>query len=254
MVIYASTKLKGVFFMKNTNLHPAAIKSIDGIDCIDIDNLPMKHVNHKFKSRNINWTNLLMLVDISHQSKRYSTLVIEKHMNCYQLRDSTTTIINRQLDKECLLNDKLCNSICTELSISNKRPIIHSQASLLPLQARKNSRCRSWINANLVDYTVSGRQSNSVFLYTPDDSIYIKINERPSYLKKKFSDIQKVQLFILDIRNHFDLISAEVGKSISNNPNNRQACRYGFSEEIYRRIIYNMAKEIYLSNHTNKKD
>lgn len=246
--------LERSFFMHKTNLNQAAIKKIDGIDCIDIDHLPMKYVNHKFKSRNVNWSNLLMLVDISRQSKKYATLVIEKNMNCYQLYDSTTTIINHQLEKECFLNDKLCNSICNELSISNKRPIIHSQASLLPLQSRNNSRYHSWINTNLVDYTVSGRQSNSVFLYTPDENIHIKINERPSYLKKKFNDIQKIQLFIIDIRNHFDLISAEIGKSISNNPNTTPACRYGFTEQHYRRFIYSFAEEIYLSSSQNKKD
>lgn len=246
--------LERSFFMYKTNLNPAAIKTIDGIDCIDIEHLPMKYVNHKFKSRNVNWSNLLMLVDTSRQSKRYATLVIEKNMNCYQLYDSTTTIINHQLEKECFLNDKLCNSICNELLISNKRPIIHSKASLLPLQSRNNSRYHSWINTNLVDYTVSGRQSNSVFLYTPDENIYIKVNERPSYLKKKFSDIQKIQLFILDIRNHFNLISAEVGKSISNNPSNDPACRYGFTEDNYKNVIYYLSQEIYLSTQPNKKD
>lgn len=245
MLFYASKIYqRGALFLKKTNLHPDAIKQIDGIDCIDVDHLPMKYVRHKFKYHRIDWNRLLMLVDISHRCKRYSTLVIEKDMHCYQLYDSTTALINHRLEQECFLNEKLSNSLCNTLAISNKRPIVNSQASLIPLQARNKSRCHSWVNTNLVDYTVSGYQSGTVFLYTPDEDIYIKINERPLYLKKKFEDVQQIILVILDIRKHFDLISQNIGAVVSNNPMANPQCRFGRGKSFYKTILKNYAEEL----------
>lgn len=240
--------------MYNTNLNHAAIKQIDGIDCIDIDNLPIKYVNHKFKSRNVNWSKLLILVDISHASKKYATLVIEKHFTCYLLRDSTDSIINQRTAKECLLTKVFSDSIADVFNISNKRPIIHSKASLLPLQTRNHSRHHSWINANLVDYSISGRQSNSVFIYTPDDTIYIKVSERPSYLKKKFAEVQQMQLALLGMLSSLNICCREISQSVSNNPNDNPACRYGIPKEKLQQFILTFAKKFYLTNQENKKD
>lgn len=98
--------------MNETNLKNEAIESKDGTTFVDVDKLPISLVNHRFNFKQINWRELLMLVDVYDRSKRYATMVIENGFNFYLLKSSTTALINKKLQMECMLHKHFNRSIC----------------------------------------------------------------------------------------------------------------------------------------------
>lgn len=230
--------------MDKNNLTASIINHDNDTYYIDLDKLKVSHVKHRFKQRNLNWNDVLMLIDVSNKSKRFATLVIERDINCYLLRDSTTAIINQQMKVECSLRKEVSDGICEVIGLSNKFPIVHSGASLIPLPAKNKSRCQSWINANIVDYVLDAKAPHSIYLYCADQPVYLKIDISYSYLKHKYEEIYQLQAALLEINRHINYSIKSIQQSIGSNIFSSQHIGYGLEKTTLEQIFEKIAENI----------
>ncbi|KOY78575.1 hypothetical protein RZ75_10750 [Apilactobacillus kunkeei] len=240
--------------MNETNLKKEAIESKDGTTFVNVDKLPISMVNHRFNFKQINWHDLLMLVDVYDRSKRYSTMVIEKGFNFYLLKSSTTALINKKLQMECMLHKHFNRSVCEELHIKNKFPILTTEASLIPLPSSHKTRSYSWFNANLLSYCIPYSTDKFSYLYTHGKETHLKVNASGYYLQNKFKDLMMIHNFIIYYTQKSINCINFVKQSRFNNPNLSCANSILFDDQIYHDIYLKTAKYMYEDYLANKKE
>ena len=195
-----------------------------------------------------------MLVDVADRSKRYSTMVIENGLNFYLLKSSTTALIHRKLKSECMLHEHFNRSICEELHIKNKFPILTTEASLIPLPANHRSRTYSWFNANLLSYCIPYSTDKFSYLYMHGKETHLKVHASGYYLQNKFKDLMLLHNFILYYtQQNIDCINF-VKQCRFNNPNLSGTNSILFDDEIYHKVYLKTAKYMYEDYLANKKE
>ncbi len=217
-------------------INSKAVRTFGNIKYIDIDNLTVSCVTRKFIYYEINWRNVLMLIDMSDRSKKFSTLIIEKDNNAYLLRDTTTSLLNTHLAGELHLNECFNNSISANLGLKQKYSYVTSQGSFIPLTAGNKSRTHSWINVDTVCFSQPYGMHNKVLFFDDNDNLPLALGTTIYYINSKLDEVRRKKDYVI---HYYELANRSIDRIRYNNHNSpfcRIRTREFFNENTIKRI------------------
>ncbi|TPR43675.1 hypothetical protein DY124_05075 [Apilactobacillus micheneri] len=175
-----------------STIEKAPINHSNNIKYVNFKDLRYSHIIRKVKTHKPKWNKVIMLLDFSEHSKRYSTLIIEEKQGFYLIETSINVIINQMLEENNVTNKQLIDHFCECLGLKHTYPILTAHSSFIALPKFNRNKCNhSWINVTFLNHLPSlNNRKYTDFMLKENQFICLPISEK--YVNNKLDDLNKL--------------------------------------------------------------
>ncbi|WP_286136726.1 hypothetical protein [Philodulcilactobacillus myokoensis] len=170
-------------------------------DCVNIANIKLRHLEHRTITSDINWNNVLMLINIKHHHHQYATLILEKYYGFYLVKQTVNQLMSCLWNSHEFFDPFTVKTIGKFMDVKSRIPLVIDNFVMIPMTPEsKDDQNRTWICSHHLNgnYSTENDQCDLIF---KDYEHTIRFNEQSEYVKRRIEEAGRIQAFIKIILN-----------------------------------------------------